>query len=133
MQGKLSSISYTEEYAEIVLNYGYTLFFCVAFPLGPAIYWFYNWLELYTDAFKFFRLSKRPFPRRANNIGAWDDIMHFLSVVAIVTNVGMVFFTANLFNLKKLAKWKEFVLLEHILILVFILILAYTPRARERN
>mmetsp|Transcript_23406 Transcript_23406/g.41527 ORF Transcript_23406/g.41527 Transcript_23406/m.41527 type:complete len:633 (-) Transcript_23406:166-2064(-) len=133
MQGKLASISYTEEYSEIVLNYGYTIFFCVAFPLGPAIYWFYNWLEIYTDSFKFFRLSKRPFPRKAQNIGSWDDIMHFLSVVAIVTNTALIFFTANLFNLKKSAKWKEFVVLEHILILVFILILAYTPRARERK
>jgi hypothetical protein len=122
-----------DEYAEIVLNYGYTLFFCVAFPLGPAIYWGYNWLEQVTDIYKFFSLCKRPFPRKARNIGAWNDIMHFMSLVAIVTNLGLIFFTANLFGLKKSARWMEFMVLENILVIVFVLVLSYTPKASERK
>lgn len=45
-------MSYLSEYSEIVLNYGLSLIFCVAFPLGPAFYWAYNWLEQYTEVFQ---------------------------------------------------------------------------------
>mmetsp|Transcript_31571 Transcript_31571/g.5706 ORF Transcript_31571/g.5706 Transcript_31571/m.5706 type:complete len:83 (+) Transcript_31571:1601-1849(+) len=81
------------------MNFGYIIFFAVAFPLGPIIYWAFNILELKGDSYKFLYLSKRPFPRAGNGIGVWTDVMSFLAIVSIITNTGILVFTSNIFNL----------------------------------
>jgi hypothetical protein len=131
LQGKLAKVSYLSEYSEIVLNYGLSLIFCVAFPLGPAFYWAYNWLEQYTDAYKSFTLAKRPFPHKACNVGAWDDVMKFLSALGIATNLGLIYFTADAFGLKEVLQLKYFGVLEHLFIFVFVLVLGYSSKTSE--
>jgi hypothetical protein len=47
----------------MVMNFGYIAFFCVAFPLGPLIYWIITYAEVKIDSYKFLNLCKRPFPQ----------------------------------------------------------------------
>jgi hypothetical protein len=127
-QGKQETLVILNEYLEVVMNLGYIIFFCVAFPLGPIIYWVFNVLEIKGDAFKFFTLFKRPFPRQAENIGVWEDVIHFLSIVGVVTNTALMIFTANIFDLPLEGRWKVFVVVEHLSIFLMVMILKYYPK-----
>lgn len=130
-QGKLSHITFLDEYLEVVMNHGYIVFFCVAFPLGPLIYWVYNLAELKADGYKFLYLCKRPFPERAGGIGVWNDVMNALAVVGVICNIGLMVFTKNLFGLSIAARWGVFIVLEHIILLVVALYLCFAPRLTE--
>lgn len=127
-EGKLEVLVMLNEYLEVVMNFGYIIFFCVAFPLGPIIYWFFNILEIKGDTYKFFTLSKRPFPRQAENIGVWADIMSFLSVIGVITNTALMIFTANIFNLPMEQRWMVFIVIEHVLMFMMVMILNYYPK-----
>lgn len=132
-QGKLSKIVLLNEYLELAMNYGYIIFFAVAFPLGPVIYWLYNILEMKADAYKFLHLSKRPTPESASDIGVWTDVMNFLSLTAVITNVGIIVFTANVFDLPAETRWWVFIIIEHSILLAMILILNYFPLVTPCN
>ena len=127
-QGKQEILVVLNEYLEVVMNFGYIIFFCVAFPLGPAIYWLFNVLEIKGDAYKFFTLCKRPFPREAENIGVWDDVLKFLSIVGVITNTALMIFTANIFELSIEDRWRVFIVVEHLMIFVMVMILNYYPK-----
>ena len=130
-QGKLGHIEFLDEYLEVVMNHGYIIFFCVAFPLGPLIYWIYNLVELKADAFKFLYLCKRPFPERAGGIGVWTEVMNALAVVGVISNIGLMVFTENMFNLSVSARWCVFIILEHAILLVVALYLGFAPKFGE--
>jgi Calcium-activated chloride channel len=128
-QAKLETLIILNEYLEVVMNFGYIIFFCVAFPLGPLIYWVFNILEIKGDAYKFFNLFKRPFPRQAESIGVWSDIISFLSIVGVITNTGLMIFTANIFHLPIERRWPVFIVIEHVLIFLMVMILSYYPKS----
>lgn len=132
-QGKLAKIEMLNEYLELAMNYGYIIFFAVAFPLGPLIYWLYNILEMRADSYKFLNLSKRPSPQAASDIGVWSDVMNFLSMTAVITNVGIVVFTANVFDLPAETRWWVFIVIEHLILLAMIMILNYFPLVTPCN
>lgn len=130
-QGKYEKISLLGEYLELAMNYGYIIFFAVAFPLGPLIYWLFNILELRSDSYKFLNLCKRPFPEEASDIGVWSDVMRFLSIVAVITNTGLMIFTQNLFKLPTGDRWWVFIVIEHLILLIMILLMKYYPIVTE--
>jgi len=130
-QGKFDKIELLGEYLELAMNYGYIIFFCVAFPLGPFIYWLYNILELRSDSYKFLTLSKRPFPQEASDIGVWSDVMKFLSFVAVITNIGLMIFTKNLFLLPAADRWWVFIIIEHTILLLMIMLINHYPSVSE--
>ena len=127
-EAKLEVVVLLNEYLEVVMNFGYIIFFCVAFPLGPIIYWIFNILEIKGDAYKIFTLFKRPFPRQAENIGVWADIMSLLSVIGVISNTALMIFTANIFNLPISERWGVFIVIEHMLIFIMVMILNYYPK-----
>jgi len=96
----------------MVINFGYITLFCVAFPLGPLVYWLSNLVEIKVDSYKFLNFSKRPFPERAENIGIWEFILKFITTASIFTNVALVVFH----NTMLAPTWLVFVLLEHAMI-----------------
>lgn len=132
-QGKLGRITFLDEYLEVVMNHGYIVFFCVAFPLGPLIYWVYNLAELKADGYKFLYLCKRPFPERAAGIGMWNAVMNALAVVGVISNIGLMVFTKNIFDLSMGGRWGLFILLEHIILLFVALYLCFAPKFTESN
>jgi hypothetical protein len=95
----------------MAVNFGYISLFCVAFPLGPLIYWLSNIIEIKVDSYKFLTFSKRPFPEKANNIGIWEDILRFVTLMSVITNICLIVFNNTLLP----DDWTIFLLFEHIM------------------
>lgn len=84
-----------KDYAELVIQFGYLVLFGLAFPLASLVNLINNLFEVRTDAFKVLALSQRVDSDDAADIGAWYNILEFINVLAVVTNVGMLVFTAD--------------------------------------
>jgi len=85
------------DYAEIAIQYGYASLFVVAFPLTPAIALFSNYIEIRSDAFKLFKVTQRPVPNGAEDIGTWQSVFSILSIIAVLSNLGLVCFKTTAF------------------------------------
>mmetsp|Transcript_27171 Transcript_27171/g.5014 ORF Transcript_27171/g.5014 Transcript_27171/m.5014 type:complete len:126 (+) Transcript_27171:1870-2247(+) len=109
---------------EVVISYGYVILFSAAFPLVPLIAFICNSLELRIDAWKLCNLTRRPNPDVAGSIGMWGGIMRFICYAGAITNTAIIVFTAGIFDMIEdtTTKWLIFLLIEHILLLIKIVI-----------
>ena len=87
-----------KDYAELVVQYGFVTLFVVAFPLVPALALFNNFFEPHIDAYKLCSSTRRPTPHMSDTIGLWGNFMAIQSNVAVLTNLGLIIFTSNIFN-----------------------------------
>ncbi|RKO90121.1 calcium-activated chloride channel-domain-containing protein, partial [Blyttiomyces helicus] len=60
-----------EDFAEMVVQFGFLALFSVSWPLTPLVCFLNNFIELRSDAFKICKGSRRPISQRAENIGPW--------------------------------------------------------------
>jgi len=105
------------DYAEMVIQFGFVTLFVVAFPLTPVLALINNILELHVDSFKLCFGFRRPFPQIGSNIGKWAFFMTLQSTISVVTNIAIIIFTTTLFNGMRLyQKWLLFVVAEHVLL-----------------
>jgi hypothetical protein len=101
-QAKLKEYNETrtfEDYAEMLIQYGFVTLFVVAFPLTPLLAFINNLAEVHIDAMKLTRRVggyRRPFPRHAENIGTWATIMTITTQISVFTNCVLVIFVADL-------------------------------------
>lgn len=121
-----------DDYGELVLQFGYVALFGLAFPPAAIVALLNNLIEWRTDAYKILVLSQRVSADDAADIGAWYPIMECINVLSVVSNAGMVIFTAGaadkVFKLDEMAagdKWRKllyrvvaFFIMEHILLSV---------------
>jgi anoctamin-10/anoctamin-7 len=109
-----------EDYAEMIIQFGYASLFVVAFPLAPLLALMNNYVEIRVDAFKLLQLSKRAEPKGAEDIGTWYNILEIMATAAVVTNTLLVVFTAkSMFGDSRTQdKWVAFVLIEHAVLLI---------------
>ena len=106
------------DYAEMVVQFGFVTLFVVAFPLTPVLALANNVLELHVDAVKLCFGYRRPFPQTASHIGQWATFMNLQSSISVVTNIAIIIFTTSLFNNWSLwKKWALFVFAEHMLLM----------------
>lgn len=84
-----------EDYAEMVIQFGYTTMFVVAFPLATVMALFNNYVELRVDAWKLTQVVRRPEPRSCEDIGSWFEIFEVISYAAVFVNSGLVAFTST--------------------------------------
>lgn len=84
-----------EDYGELVLQFGYVALFGLAFPPAAVVALANNLIEGRTDAYKILVLSQRVSADDAADIGAWYPILECLNVLSVVTNAGLVIFTAK--------------------------------------
>jgi len=113
---------------EIMITFGYVILFSASFPLLPMLGVIAVACELRVDAWKLCHLTKRPYPAESKGIGLWYDILQVMSFLGVMTNVAIVIFTADVFDgLDNVEKWILFVGLEHVMIILKLLIAAYTP------
>lgn len=132
-ESKLATYDSTiEDYGELVLQFGYVALFGLAFPPAAVVALLNNLIEGRTDAYKVLVLSQRVTADDAADIGAWYPILEFLNVLSVVSNAGLVIFTAEaadtVFKLDELAAgdvWRKllyrvvaFFIMEHILLSV---------------
>lgn len=75
-----------EEYAEMIIQFGYVSLFSSVFPFAACLCLATNVLEMQTDARKLLRLCRRPRYLGAEDIGVFMPILSFLSYASVVTN-----------------------------------------------
>lgn len=75
-----------QDYAELLLQFGYVSFFSLAFPLAPLLALANNVFELRANAFKLCHAKQRPIARKASGIGIWFPVLQLMSVLAVLTN-----------------------------------------------
>ena len=111
------------DYAALVIQFGYTTLFVVAFPLGPTLAFLSAYIQIRMDGWKFCQAYQRPEPRPAEDIGVWQNMIEILSYLAVLYNFGMLFFTADLLYDYSIAfKWTLFIVCENVTVAVKFLI-----------
>jgi Calcium-activated chloride channel len=106
------------EYMEVVITFGYFVLFGACFPLAVLLLLLYIIIEIRIDSWKLCNFTQRPYPNAADSIGIWISITQILSLIGCGTNIGLIIFTTNAFNLDSDEhKWILFLIMEHLLII----------------
>ncbi|CAH1119327.1 unnamed protein product [Phaedon cochleariae] len=84
-----------DEYLDMVIQYGFVVFFVAGFPLAPLLAFLNNILEIRVDASKVTKHFRRPIPNRVSGLGAWFGILQATTYVGVVTNALVIAFTSS--------------------------------------
>lgn len=112
------------DYFELVRQFSQISLFAAAFPLGAALALLNNLIEIYTDSYKLVHMTRRASPQRALNIGAWIRAFEFISIVSVMTNLGIITVTANYADkvvgqgISKTEEYFWMIVIEHVLIVI---------------
>lgn len=87
-----------QDYAEVAVQFGYMTIFIVALPISCLISLFNNFIELKIDGWKLLNVYQRPIPKGAEDIGNWQAVFSLVSVIAIITNAGLICFTMSVLD-----------------------------------
>ncbi|OQR99596.1 anoctamin-like protein [Achlya hypogyna] len=82
-----------DDFLEMILQFGYSTFFVVSFPLTPLLSFVNNVIEIRVDGYRLTADCRRPRPRSAANIGLWIEVLEAFVTIAIVTNGWVIFYT----------------------------------------
>ncbi|RIA89124.1 calcium-activated chloride channel-domain-containing protein [Glomus cerebriforme] len=74
------------EYEEMVVQFGFISLFGIAFPLAPFFALANNVFEIRSDAFKYIFSLQRTIGTQAQDIGMWEHILNFISLLSVLTN-----------------------------------------------
>lgn len=91
----LAEYDVTEDFREMVVQYGYLALFSTIWPVTALSFLANNWLELRADAVKICAESQRPNPERADGIGPWLDTLEFLTWFGSVTTAAIAYLFSN--------------------------------------
>ncbi|XP_041419053.1 anoctamin-8 isoform X2 [Xenopus laevis] len=78
------------DYQEMFVQFGYVVLFSSAFPLAAVCALINNIIEIRSDAFKLCTGLQRPFGRRVDGIGQWQNVMEAMGVIAIIVNCYLI-------------------------------------------
>ncbi|KAF0699135.1 Aste57867_10291 [Aphanomyces stellatus] len=84
-----------DDFLEMIIQFGYSSFFVVSFPLTPLLSFVNNVIEIRIDGYRLTHDCRRPRPRHAANIGLWITVLELFVTVAIITNGYVIFYTRN--------------------------------------
>ena len=71
---RLPPDSVFDGYLDVIINLGYTTLFVAAFPLAPAMVFVFALVTHRIERYRLLHLVARPFPRGAQDIGAWEQV-----------------------------------------------------------
>jgi len=118
------------DYDELILQYGFVVLFVVVFPAAPLFALLNNFIEFPLDAEKILGFMRRPHPQGAFDMGTWFFLLELLSWLMVLTNTALVMFSSHYF-ITQLGvaenQWIAFVVVEHILIGIKLLISFLVP------
>lgn len=124
------------DFDEIVIQYGYATLFVVALPITPLLYLVNNIVEMYLDSYKLCKLTRRPIPRGASNIGTWQAMLNLQGYLAVVSNCILITLVTNrstglrdvsLEGIALLPSLIAFIASEHLLVLLKQAIAFFVP------
>jgi len=75
-----------QEYMKVVIQFGYLVMFSSCFPLFPLVLLIYNWVETKLDIYEYTLTINRAPKEKIRGIGAWMNVLSFLSMVAAILN-----------------------------------------------
>lgn len=106
-------------------TFGYVSMFVAAFPNGVLIALISTEVRMRIDGWKLCHAFRRPQPQKAEDIGIWETVMNFLSIIAVTITFGIICFSSSyLIDVTWSYRWVYFIVLEHITIMIkFCLIL----------
>eukprot|EP00741_Cyanophora_paradoxa_P013014 tig00020660_g12569.t1 len=84
-----------DDYCEMAIQFGYVTLFAAAFPLGAALAFINNVVEIRTDATKLLTTTQRPNYAHAASIGSWYRVLEGMGYLAVITNLALVVFTSH--------------------------------------
>lgn len=84
-----------DDYNELIISFGYASLFAIAFPFAPLAAFLSGIIEARIDGYKICKLTRRPFPRQADDIGSWQTALQCMGWAVLVTNLMMICFTAE--------------------------------------
>ncbi|KAG0308873.1 hypothetical protein BGZ98_006371 [Dissophora globulifera] len=90
-QSDLPVYDVNEDYAEMVLQFGYVSLFSVIWPLTGLCAFVNNWVELRSDAAKISYNARRPIPSRTDSIGPWFDNLERIAWFSSLTNASILY------------------------------------------
>ncbi|KAG0056381.1 hypothetical protein BGZ83_005297 [Gryganskiella cystojenkinii] len=90
-QAELPEYDVNEDYAEMVLQFGYVSLFSVIWPLTGLCAFINNWVELRSDAAKISYNARRPIPTRTDTIGPWIDNLQHITWFSSITNASILY------------------------------------------
>ncbi len=109
------------EYSEIVIQFGYITLFVVVFPLAPFLALLNNLIEIRVDSSKLINESRRPISESASGIGTWLMILEIMSVIAVICNLSLIFFSGEFldeyFEMDTATRIISFFVLENIILI----------------
>jgi len=80
------------------IQFGYVTLFACAFPLSSLCAMLNNILEIKVDAFKLLFATQRHRYQGAEDIGTWQAVLEFMSLVSVVSNCAIICFTSGVFK-----------------------------------
>ena len=116
----------SDDYLEMVIQYGYITMFAVAFPIAPLLAYMNNLMEAKVDFMKL-KACRRPNIVNQTTIGGWYQCLHIITVASVLTNCFLLcvvsqnfmsFVPSSMENLFQSAESKFIVmiLLEHVIL-----------------
>ncbi|KAG0364653.1 calcium-activated chloride channel-domain-containing protein [Gamsiella multidivaricata] len=90
-QSELPVYDVNEDYAEMVLQFGYVSLFSVIWPLTGLCAFINNWVELRSDAAKISYNARRPIPARTDTIGPWINNLQNITWFSSLTNASILY------------------------------------------
>eukprot|EP00484_Ammonia_sp_Unknown_P001543 CAMPEP_0197021758 /NCGR_PEP_ID=MMETSP1384-20130603/2689_1 /TAXON_ID=29189 /ORGANISM="Ammonia sp." /LENGTH=1232 /DNA_ID=CAMNT_0042449663 /DNA_START=24 /DNA_END=3722 /DNA_ORIENTATION=+ len=84
-----------DDYCEILVSFGYATLFVISFPLAPFAAFVGLIVEARIDGYKLCKLTRRPFPRQADDVGTWQLAMEVMGWAVLVTNLCIICFSAE--------------------------------------
>ena len=92
--GEMSSTR-TENYNELIIEYGWIVLFPPAFPAAALIAIFSNLIQYKTERDAILKFNKRGEPMSCMDIGKWNEYLEAISVAGTINCVGLVIFTSK--------------------------------------
>jgi len=118
-----------DDYDELVIQYGFVVLFIVVFPAAPFFALLNNVIEFPLDSEKILKLTRRPHPQGAYDMGTWFGLLDFLSWVMVISNTAILVFSSKNFNslFNSESQWIVFLIVEHVLIAIKLVIQYFIP------
>lgn len=81
------------EYITSVLQFSFVACFSVVLPITPLFVLFNYLIGMRFDAYKICRGRQRPLAQKTGGMGVWEDLLHIVAVIAVLTNCWLIAFT----------------------------------------
>jgi len=116
------------DYDELIIQFGFVVLFVVVFPAAPILALLNNVIEFRLDATKLMSFTRRPHPKGTFDMGTWYSILNLLSWAMVVSNTALIIFSSSQAQkIENDLRWVTFVIVEHILIGIKLLIEFFVP------